>query len=461
MLAQNGVRHLASEEHKNAVDQVENAHQIQEDHDRQRCAAQNVCIRVSQIPAPIAERPSVGTPPSAAEIEMWVDYEQNSTSFTTGDKEEGIKVVPQRLVQQVDIFGLLDPKETAERLGFEGDEGITKDLLQIEAEDDFLAEIMVNAVQKEIRAEYRIPSIPCKSPLGNVFFINDPRTIIAQDWANLVVRAQMHVYPEILDDGVVREIWHTLKWRKNMDLDILSPMYDAGTAHYYVNKLARLKNGNFVVPVLWLMYCGKVHADVFAVSVKTTGHATIDDSKTIIVTASDFSENYLNLEDKNLIPQWSGTEGLSIHAIRANYIMQYAGSLIGWQFKTIVQTAVFHLHDLVTEDQFTAWKAVGELSALLWLPEIRDLTQYRNDLKIAVANVLNAVAQIDPSKSMTKIKYHLLTHIDFNAIQLGPLIEMATEIFESFNTVFRVGSEHGQLSCSCKGNLSSAQSAGD
>ncbi|KAJ7874504.1 hypothetical protein B0H14DRAFT_3106735 [Mycena olivaceomarginata] len=140
--------------------------------------------------------------------------------------------------------------------------------------------------------------------------------------------------------------------------------------------------------------------------------------------------------------QATSTEGLSIHAIRANYIMQYAGSLIGRQFKTIIQTAVFHLHDLVTEDQFTVWKAVGELSALLWVPEIRDLTQYRalellNDLKIAVANVLDAVPQIDPSKIMTKIKYHLLTHLDFDAIELGPLIAMATEIFESFNAVFR------------------------
>ncbi|KAJ6528825.1 hypothetical protein B0H19DRAFT_1214565 [Mycena capillaripes] len=567
-------------------------------------------------------------------------------------------------------------------------------------------------LQKEIRAEYGIPSIPCKSPLGNVcdpfIFYSIHSLSLEKDWANPAVRAQMHVYPEIPDDGVVREIWHALKWQKNIDLDVLSPMYNAGTAHYYVNELARLKNGDFVVPDRCLMYRGKVHADAFVVAVNETGHATIDDSKTIIITAADLSENYLDLQDKKLIPQWSafpaettesghiarmpnpkreiaggdplyvtlvdffgddvsrnrskswnkhlnaymtnrtlprkllqqefhvhfqfqefktavedthsnpvrvedengkttrfciycnctpsdnpmqseicghiggkgnkfcrkchvggtqeekttpegyhalfepkehtltelkkqvelacggvskrvqelqtqtgvkdvytqywielilvraaemrrqdpdaseaaikseliqwtrdneekfyspfltlkglgfdpatdtpveflhtillgavkyvwhishtpwsaekkksysirlqatGTNGLSIHAIRANYIMQYAGSLIGRQFKTIIQTAVFHLHNLVTEDQFTAWKA--------------------NDLKIAVANVLDAVAQIDPSKIMTKIKYHLLTHIDFDAIQLGPLIAMATEIFESFNAVFR------------------------
>jgi hypothetical protein len=76
----------------------------------------------------------------------------------------------------------------------------------------------------------------------------------------------MHLYPEIPNDGVVREIWHMLKWRKNIDLDVLSPMYDASTVHYYVNELAHLKNGDFVVPIHWLMYRRKVHADAFVVS---------------------------------------------------------------------------------------------------------------------------------------------------------------------------------------------------
>jgi hypothetical protein len=38
---------------------------------------------------------------------------------------------------------------------------------------------------------------------------------------------------------------------------------------------------------------------------------------------------------------------------------------------------------------------------------------------------------------VTKIKYHLLVHADEDVVQFGPLIGVATEIFESFNGVFR------------------------
>lgn len=74
--------------------------------------------------------------------------------------------------------------------------------------------------------------------------------------------------------------------------------------------------------------------------------------------------------------QATDVQGLSIPAIRANYIMQYAGSLIGRQFKTIVQTIAFDAYDLMPSSYFQLWLSVGELSALLWFPEISNQDEY-------------------------------------------------------------------------------------
>lgn len=61
----------------------------------------------------------------------------------------------------------------------------------------------------------------------------------------------------------------------------------------------------------------------------------------------------------------------------------------------------------------------------------------QRDIKVAVANVLDIFAVIDPSKMITKIKYHLLAHIDEDTLEFGPLVGVATEIFECFNAIFR------------------------
>ena len=68
--------------------------------------------------------------------------------------------------------------------------------------------------------------------------------------------------------------------------------------------------------------------------------------------------------------------GMNIPPIRAAYMMQYRNGLIGKHFKTLMQTMAFHVHDLVDERYFMLMLAVGELGAMLWIPEIVDMKAY-------------------------------------------------------------------------------------
>lgn len=66
--------------------------------------------------------------------------------------------------------------------------------------------------------------------------------------------------------GVISEVYHAQKWQKDIDRHMLSPMYDAGSCHYYIDELARLKNGNFIIPVRWLEDVDKnIFADAYEV----------------------------------------------------------------------------------------------------------------------------------------------------------------------------------------------------
>ncbi|OCH83781.1 hypothetical protein OBBRIDRAFT_815707 [Obba rivulosa] len=138
--------------------------------------------------------------------------------------------------------------------------------------------------------------------------------------------------------------------------------------------------------------------------------------------------------------QSSSVDGLSIPPIRASYIVKYRNGLIGKHFKTLQQVAIFHLDESLCSDPrvIDVWKATGELGAYLWFHEIQDMDVYLKDVEILVANMLDVWSTIDLRRIFVKPKIHILSHIIEDIRRHGPPGLYATEIFECFNTIFRL-----------------------
>lgn len=80
-------------------------------------------------------------------------------------------------------------------------------------------------------------------------------------------------------------------------------MYASGDQHFYVLEFARLKDGNFVVPIRWATYQGRVMADAYYVDKLPDGTAKIDRSEEIYINASDLEATYPDLVAQGAVPK--------------------------------------------------------------------------------------------------------------------------------------------------------------
>ncbi|KAK0430360.1 hypothetical protein EV421DRAFT_1893571 [Armillaria borealis] len=122
------------------------------------------------------------------------------------------------------------------------------------------------------------------SGLGNHFYVND-------DFSNPEVAKHLQFYPEETG-GPVSEVWQAERW-KEFKPSQLTPMYSRGLCQFYIEELAQLREGTFVIPHNWIIRKGELHADCS--EAVFTPEGWIISSTSSSIAASDFEFNYEDL----------------------------------------------------------------------------------------------------------------------------------------------------------------------
>ncbi|KZT19673.1 hypothetical protein NEOLEDRAFT_1158985 [Neolentinus lepideus HHB14362 ss-1] len=127
------------------------------------------------------------------------------------------------------------------------------------------------------------------------------------------------------------------------------------------------------------------------------------------------------------------TAGVTSSCLRGHTLVQYAGSLVGRDFRLILQVAPSVLQGLIPDVHYQGWLALCRLAPLLFQPMIDNLPEYLNELRNAIDDFLITTA-LWTTQWFNKPKFHLF--------RFGPAILYATETFESYNLVIRLRSIH-------------------
>ncbi|KAG9084716.1 hypothetical protein FRC06_003924 [Ceratobasidium sp. 370] len=161
----------------------------------------------------------------------------------------------------------------------------------------------LRAMQKQLRKSTAITSHQYHSSQGNLFEMLDVPQLIGRDFSNPLLAPHIVRYPE--DSGnQLSESWEALKWREQVPLEQLTPMYADGGKMYYVNELARLHDGTYVIPRRWITRGGALTADCWPVHWQANEETPgLQVSENIIhVPAKSFASNYFDITDNTADP---------------------------------------------------------------------------------------------------------------------------------------------------------------
>ncbi|KNF04320.1 hypothetical protein PSTG_02662 [Puccinia striiformis f. sp. tritici PST-78] len=154
--------------------------------------------------------------------------------------------------------------------------------------------------------------------------------------------------------------------------------------------------------------------------------------------------NHLKPEEKDeLVGFWRSfnTESLNIPSVKPMGLVKYASSLVGKDFKVIIQAAPFLFFQFMDAPKRNIWIALCHLAPLVFQTHIEDMNEYLIDLKNRIDIFLYHVIQ-SSAQWINKPKFHMLLHLPESIRLYGPASLFATEKFESYNGILRNASIH-------------------
>ncbi|KAF8146281.1 hypothetical protein K438DRAFT_1521144, partial [Mycena galopus ATCC 62051] len=118
--------------------------------------------------------------------------------------------------------------------------------------------------------------------------------------------------------------------------------------------------------------------------------------------------------------------GLGIPALAGHPLVNHSGSLMGRDFRAIVQAAPFVLHGLLPEKNIRVWTALSSVVTLVSQPHIKILDKYKHDLESSIDHFLNCTCDLTLNW-FNKLKFHVMLHLPSRIRRFGPAMLFATE----------------------------------
>jgi hypothetical protein len=160
----------------------------------------------------------------------------------------------------------------------------------------------------------------------------------------------------------------------------------------------------------------------------------------------NFMNSLKHPQKEELVGLWQSfnVDSLNIPSLKPVGLVRYSSSLVGKDFKVIVQAAPFLFFQFMDASKRNIWHALCHLAALVFQTHIADMDEYLAQLKICINiflyHIINSLAQW-----INKPKFHTLDHLAQSIEHYGNATLFATKKFESYNGILRHASIHSNL----------------